>query len=351
MIGMKVRNIWCLLLLAVAVSATAQEIKNTKAVLVSSAVIMKQPPVAACHASSLVELPGNRLMATFFGGPYESSPKVTIWLATWQKGAWSAPRQIADGIVNDTLRYACWNPVLFRTREGRLFLFYKVGKSPRDWWGMMKYSDNDGKDWSAAERLPEGFLGPIKNKPIQLKDGSLLHPSSTESADEKQWYIHLEKSDNKGQNWQRIAIDCDTFGVIQPSILTYKNNRLQLLCRSRQNHIVQSWSDDNGLTWSPLSKIALPNPNSGSDAVTLRNGLQVLVYNPLQKGKEWWNGRNKLVVAISSNGTDWKEVYTLEDVPTGEYSYPAVIQTKDGLVHISYTMDRKNIKHVVLRVL
>lgn len=348
---MNKRIIACLLGLVTFVSVAAQKIPNAKAALVSSAVIMKQPPVAACHASSLVELPGNRLMATFFGGPFESSPQVTIWLATFQKGAWSAPQQIADGIINDTLRYACWNPVLFRTREGRLFLFYKVGKSPRDWWGMMKYSDNEGKDWSAAEKLPEGFLGPIKNKPIQLKDGSLLHPSSTESADEKTWHIHLEKSDSKGQNWKRILINCDTFGVIQPSILTYKGNRLQLLCRSRQNHIVQTWSSDNGNTWSPLNKIALPNPNSGSDAVTLRNSLQVLVYNPLQKGKEWWNGRNKLVVAVSTDGIHWKDIYTLEDAPSGEYSYPAIIQTKDGGVHISYTMDRKNIKHVVLRML
>lgn len=347
---MNKKIIGCIGGLLIMVSAVAQKITNTKAAWVSSTVIMKQPPVPACHASSLVELPGNRLMAAFFGGPYESSPQVTIWLATFQKGAWSAPQQIADGVINDTLRYACWNPVLFRTREGRLFLFYKVGKSPRDWWGMMKYSDNEGKDWSAAEKLPEGFLGPIKNKPIQLKDGSLLHPSSTESADEKQWHIHLEKSDNKGKNWKRIPVNCDTFGVIQPSILTYKNNRLQLLCRSRQNYIVQSWSADNGNTWSPLTTIDLPNPNSGSDAVTLRNGVQVLVYNPLQKGKEWWNGRNKLVVAVSADGIQWQDVYTLEDAPSGEYSYPAVIQTKDGLVHISYTMDRKNIKHVVLRI-
>lgn len=347
---MIVRNTIWTGLLAASLSVVAQPANRVKATLVTSNLVMEKPPFAACHASSLVALPGKRLMAAFFGGPYESSALVTIWLTTRQKGQWSLPIQVADGIINDTLRYACWNPVLFRTREGRLFLFYKIGRSPRDWWGMMKYSDNEGKDWSAAERLPDSFLGPIKNKPIQLKDGSILHPSSTESADEKQWHIHLEKSDNKGQHWEYIPINCDTFGVIQPSILTYKNNRLQLLCRSRQNHIVQSWSSDNGYTWSPLTTIALPNPNSGSDAVTLRNGLQVLVYNPLQKGREWFNGRNKLVVAVSRNGVNWENVYTLEDAPAGEFSYPAIIQTKDGLVHISYTMDRKNIRHVVLKL-
>jgi predicted neuraminidase len=323
---MMVKKLVGVLLLAVPVSAIAQT-----ATMVTSSLIMEQPPFPASHASSLVELPGNQLMAAWFSGPHESSPLVTIWLSTWQKGKWSTPVEIADGVVNNSLRYACWNPVLFRTHEGRLFLFYKVGKSPRDWWGMMKYSDNEGRTWSAAEKLPDSFLGPIKNKPVQLKDGTILYPSSTESADEKEWHIHMEKSDSKGQHWKLITINCDTFGVIQPSILSYKNNKLQLLCRSRQNHIVQSWSSDNGNTWSPLAKTALPNPNSGSDAVTLRNGLQVLVYNPLPKGAEWYNGRNKLVIAVSANGIDWKDVYTLEDAPDGEYSYPAI---KIGRAHV-----------------
>ncbi len=86
----------------------------------------------------------------------------------------------------------------------------------------------------------------------------------------------------------------DTFGVIQPSTLQYPGNKLQLLCRSRQNYVIQTWSEDNGLSWSPLTKTDLPNPNSGTDAVSLQNGLQMLVYNPLAAGKEWWEGRSKL---------------------------------------------------------
>ncbi|MDE3143994.1 MAG: exo-alpha-sialidase [Bacteroidota bacterium] len=328
----------------------AQPDQEIKASLADSGFIIKDPAFAACHAATLVELPNNKLMAAWFAGPYESSPEVCIWLALYQNGQWSPPSIIADGIINDSLRYACWNPVLFRNKKGKLFLFYKVGKSPRDWWGMMKYSTDDGKSWSAPKQLPDGFLGPIKNKPIQLKNGNLLYPSSTESKDLQQWKIHVEKSDGNANHWQHISINCDSFAVIQPSILIHPNNKLQLLCRSKQNYIVQSWSTDNGKTWQPLSKTNLQNPNSGIDAVTLKNGLQLVVYNPLLSGKDWVNGRNKLAVAVSYNGIDWKNIYILEDLPDGEFSYPAVIQTNNGSVHIVYTYNRKNIKHVVLKI-
>lgn len=318
--------------------------------LLKNELIMQKPPFAACHASTITSLSGKRLMAAWFGGAHEGSPDVCIWTSIYDKGSWSAPQRVADGVINDTLRYPCWNPVLFRTRAGKLFLFYKIGKTPRDWWGMMISSADDGKHWSKPERLSDSLLGPIKNKPVQLAGGDILYPSSTESKDEKIWNIHLEKSDADGRNWQYISINCDTFGVIQPSILQYPGNKLQLLCRSRQNYVIQSWSEDNGLSWSPLTKTDLPNPNSGTDAVTLQNGLQLLVYNPLAAGKEWWEGRSKLKVAASEDGRHWKDVYTLEDQPKGEFSYPAIIQSPDGLIHITYTADRKNIRHVVLKI-
>ncbi|GEP97258.1 sialidase family protein [Chitinophaga cymbidii] len=312
--------------------------------------ILDNPPFESCHASTIVSLKGNRLLAAWFAGKHEGSSDVGIWTAVYEKGKWGAPKEVANGIINDTLRYPCWNPVLFRTSAGKLFLFYKVGKSPREWWGMMMTSADNGRRWSAPERLPDGMLGPIKNKPVQLKNGDILYPSSTESADEKEWHIHIERSDRNGRNWTRIPINNDTFGVIQPSILTYPHDSLQLLCRSRQNYIVQSWSADNGATWGPLSITELPNPNSGTDAVTLQNGLQVMVYNPLFQGREWWEGRSRLHVVASEDGRKWQYVFSLENQPKGEYSYPAIIQAEDGMVHITYTAERKNIRHVVLHI-
>jgi alpha-L-fucosidase len=229
-------------------------------------------------------------------------------------------------------------------------LFYKQGKNPREWWGMVKKSKDGGKTWSTPARLPDGFLGPIKNKPVLLADGKIICPSSIETTDNV-WSAHVEITNTDLTSWQKAYPDsAGDFGIIQPSILIHPGGKLQMLCRSREDCIVQSWSYDNGLHWSKPMKLDVPNPNSGIDAVTLSNGLHVLVYNPLFKGKDWFNGRNVLKVAASDDGIHWNDVYTLEDNKDGEYSYPAIIQSSDSMVHITYTLNRKNIRHVVLNI-
>jgi predicted neuraminidase len=319
--------------------------------IIQSNFIFDDAPFKSCHASTLVELADRKILAAWFGGTHEGNKDVAIWTSVRNKdNTWSKPIAIADGKQPDSLQYPCWNPVLFKTKENLLILHYKVGPNPRAWWGMMKTSKDNGQSWSAAIRLPDGFLGPIKNKPFQLTNGEILYPSSTESMDEKTWNIHLEKGSADGKIFKKINIDCGEFGVIQPSILQYKNGSLQLLCRSRQNVIVSSWSNDQGNTWSKLSPLNLPNPNSGTDAVSLKNGIQVLVYNPLKTGKDWWDGRSVLRLAMSKNGSDWKDIYTLEQHENGEYSYPSIIQSSDGNIHISYTSERKKIKYLEIKL-
>lgn len=314
---------------------------------ISSELIVDSPAFRQCHASTIVPLGSRRLLAAWFGGSGEGAKDVCIWMAASNGGRWAKPTIIADGIVNDTLRYPTWNPVLFKASNGMLFLFYKVGPSPRTWWGMFKTSRDNGKTWSSAQRMPDNLLGPIKNKPVQLKDGTILSGSSVETSDK--WSVHIERSTDGGHSWVKIPVDPgSSFDVIQPSILTYPGGRLQLLCRSKQGVVVQAWSADNGKTWGKFSKTSLINPNSGIDAVTLHNGQQLIVYNPDLPGKDWFNGRSKLHVAISADGLEWKDIMVLEDGTKEEFSYPAVIQAADGKVHITYTYDRKNIKHVVL---
>src|SRR5438874_1037823 len=80
---------------------------------------------------------------------------------------------------------------------------------------------------------------------------------------------------------------------------------------------------DRGQSWTPVSLMALPNPNAGNDALTLRDHRHLIVYNHTTEG------RSPLNVAISRDGSTWKNVLTLESDP-GEFSYPAVIQTSDG---------------------
>jgi len=337
-----------LLIVFVLISSIITVFGQQKWKKVTDELIFSNPPFDQCHASTLVEIDKGKLMAAWFGGSHEGSKDVRIWLAVNENGKWTSPVPIADGKVNGEWSSPLWNPVLFKTEKGKLFLFYKEGPSPREWWGMVQTSEDNGKTWSAKTRLPEGVLGPIKNKPIELPDGTILSPSSTETDDK--WSVHIERSVDGGKTWTIIPVDMDgKFDVIQPSILIHGDGKLQILCRSKQGTVVESWSGDNGKTWGKLSATGLMNPNSGTDAQTLKDGTHMIVYNPTVPGKEWFNGRYKLNVALSEDGKKWNDILKLEDGDTKkEFSYPAIIQTKDGKVHITYTFDRKNIKHIVL---
>jgi predicted neuraminidase len=188
--------------------------------------------------------------------------------------------------------------------------------------------------------LPTGILGPIRAKPILLADGTLLAGSSTEHAG---WVVHMERTRDPLGAWDktRPLNDPRAFGAIQPTILDHGNGRLQILCRSQQRVITESWSDDQGKTWSPMTATTLPNPSAGIDAVRLTDGRFLLVYNPLRRG------RNQLQIAVSRDGKAWTPSVMLEDSP-GEYSYPAMIQARDGRVHVTYTWKRQRVRHVVL---
>lgn len=294
----------------------------------------------SCHASTIVETPEG-MIAAWFGGTEERAPDVCIYTSINIKGKWSKPVMVADGI-HESKQYPCWNPVLFRKDNGDVVLYYKVGPTPRDWWGLYKTSTDNGKTWSAATRIPNDLLGPIKNKPVRLPDGKILYPTSFETAET--WNSYLETSDQNLNNWQRINLENGKYQTIQPTVLFYQNKTLQLLFRSKNKTIIESWSNDNGRTWSALMPTNLPNNNSGIDAVTLKNGQQALIFNPIT------NGRNKLGIAISKDGKNWEAAVLLEDDPNsrGEYSYPAIIQSNDGLIHVTYTWKRELVKYAVI---
>ncbi|MCB9247577.1 MAG: exo-alpha-sialidase [Ignavibacteriales bacterium] len=276
----------------------------------------------ASHASTIVEVDSGKFIVAWFAGTYEGANDVCIWASKFNGNDWSEPNKIASGIDSIGNQLPCWNPVLLKTENQKLFLFYKVGLNPREWWGRVLISNDLGKSWEKPVNLPIGYLGPIKNKPIQLSDGKILCPSSVEELNGN-WKVHIEITDENLSYWKKNEIDKDSIiGVIQPTIINHSNETLQILCRSRQNSIFESWSFDNGKSWTKLSSTNIPNPNSGFDAVALKDGRFLLVYNPLLQGKEWSNGRNILNVAISSDGKIWKDIFQLENENNGEFSYP-----------------------------
>jgi predicted neuraminidase len=319
--------------------------KPWKKGIVTEEFIFDKAPFPESHAATIEETPKG-LVAAWFGGTKERNPDVEIRVSRRVNGKWTAPVSVANGIQNDTLRYPTWNPVLYQVPKGDLILFYKVGPSPSTWKGWMKTSKDAGVTWSKAKALPEGFIGPVKDKPVLIGKSKLISPSSTEGQGGR---LHFEISNDFGNTWRMVGPinDGKEFNVIQPTILKYKDGRLQILARSKSRAMIESWSTDNGETWSPLTKSTLPNNSSGFDGVTLKDGRQLLVYNHvLPPGTESKGPRTPLNVAVSKDGKKWYASLILEDSPISQYSYPSVIQGKDGMVDIVYTWRRQKIKYV-----
>ncbi len=313
-----------------------------KGTVIDSGFVYLNEPYPSCHASTLTDT-GEGILAAWFGGTYEKHPDVCVYAAFYRNGQWEKPFQVADGVEDKLIRNPCYNPVLYKRENGDIILYYKIGPSPTKWFGVYKISTDNGQTWSDERRIPDNLLGPIKNKPVKAPDGGILYPTSVE--DDLGWRIYMEHSKQDLTDWKKIAIDNNGFNAIQPAVLLYPDGRLQLLCRSREKRVVESWSSDGGKSWSKVEATTLPNNNSGLDAVTLSDRkTQLLVYNPIEKG------RNKLALAASFDGKQWRDLLILEDKPAGEFSYPAIIEGNDGKIYITYTYNRQLVKYVIVDI-
>jgi predicted neuraminidase len=302
--------------------------------------IYETAPFPSCHASTLEEVAPGEIVAAWFGGTDEGEPDVGIWLARRIAAGWSAPVRVAAEPA-----VPCWNPVLHRMRaskhRGELLLFYKAGPSPERWSGFLIRSRDGGRSWSKPELLPAGILGPIKNKPLEIKDGVLLCGSSVESY--HAWSCWVERTPDAGRSWSKhgpITVKDHPHGIIQPALFEIGHGRIAMLCRTRgMAKMVRAVSDDRGHTWTDALPIDLPQNNSGLDAVRLHDGRVVLIYNHTTRG------RTPLNLAVSEDGgLTWKPGPVLETEP-GEFSYPAIIQAADGAIHFTYTWNRKRIRY------
>lgn len=304
-------------------------------------------PFAASHASTIVQLRNGDLLAAWFGGTREGAPDVAIWSARRTASGWSAPAELAR-----EPHIACWNPVLFHSADGRLWLYYKYGPAPSTWVAARRFSLDEGRTWSPVEHLPAGLLGPIRAKPLLLANGVIVSGTSIEAY--HAWSIWIERSMDNGATWSTIGpiplatgnpanqpSPDRTHGLIQPSVVRLGKHHLRLFARSTQDiaRICVSDSFDDGLHWSAARPLDVANPNSGIDAVSLRDGRVVLVYNDSK------TARSPLNLAVSHDGELFQNFRTLESQP-GEFSYPAIIQEADGDLAITYTWNRKSIAFV-----
>ena len=306
-------------------------------------------PTPSCHASTIVELSNDYLLAAWFGGTKEGAPDVAIWMSRRTEKGWSAPRELAR-----EPQVATYNPVLFHSPDGLLWLYYKFGNSPSTWSAARKYSRDEGVTWSDVEHLPAGLYGPIRAKPLLLPDRTILSGTSVESYGT--WACWIERSTDNGRSWSRIGpiaapallashppAHGQPQGIIQPSLIDMGHHHVRLYARSTDNiaRICQSDSLDDGRTWSTVTTTALPNPNSGIDTVGLRDGRLIMIYNNAT------SGRTPLNLAVSTTGEQWQVFRNLE-TDRGEYSYPAMIQARNNDLLITYTWNRVKIRFVRL---
>ncbi|CAN7550751.1 sialidase family protein [Paenibacillus sp. LjRoot56] len=300
-------------------------------------------PFLSCHASTLALLPSGEVIAAWFGGTREKAGDVAIWLSRREVTGWTPPLKVAD-----QADIPHWNPVLFRTTGGNLFLYYKVGTTIAEWETMVIRSADDGHTWTTPLPLvkgDKGGRGPVKNKPIVLCDGTIAAPASLEPA----WDVFVDLSSDGGETWTRseiVPLDRSVMkgsGIIQPSLWESTPGNVHMLTRSSEGHIYRSDSKDGGKSWCTAYPTDLPNNNSGIDLVKLDNGTIALIYNPTRPEEGKKKGpRTPLVIRLSQdNGITWENEFLLDEGEK-QYSYPAIVA--GGLnLYVTYTWKRERI--------
>jgi alpha-L-rhamnosidase len=289
-----------------------------------------------------VELEDGTLLSVYFGGSKESADDVEVRLSRKEPGqAWEAPIALTDA-PNDGLSVE--NPTIFQDREGKIFVFWKSTHGKPNRIGMLKTSTDGGKTWSEARTMCDKCIGPENNKAVQLDDGAILCPTADRNGN-RGGGVGVERSTDGGETWEALST-VDNIKAIQPTIMFHADGRLQMMARG-SGKIPMTWSSDKGETWSKLENSVLPGNWAGIDAVTLRDGRQLLTYNHVPT-----SGRKRprcfLNAAVSNDGVAWGAALVLGICSGGQFSYPAVIQSRDGLVHIVHTWHRKTIAHIVV---
>lgn len=326
-------------------------------VVVSECFISPETEDFDCHSSCLIETSPGILCAVWKGGPGKGMSNsdmkqgVGVWSSLFKNGAWNSPQQIVQAPSS-----VCWTPILAKDQGGKLLLFYRMGPDPRHTISLVKCSLDGGVNWSDAEILPAGIVGPTRSKPIIDNEGTMIVGSSVEvgSPDDElkatACWIETFSTDHRWSKYGPIEIPGKKFGCIEPTLFWGNNGSLRLLCRDRSNKIgLKGWiwtaeSNDKGKTWSELKPTSLPNPDSGMDTLSLGEKI-LLVYNNSHKE------RYPLTVALSKDyGNSWAPLFNLEE-RTGEF--PSIALDAQGLVHVTYAYTpvgktQRRIKHVVL---
>lgn len=311
--------------------------------------------VAAVHSSAICTLPSGDLLAVWYGGSREGAADVALFTSRLspQARTWTPPVLVVDRALAETELARSvrklGNAVVFPDGRGLVWMVY-VSVSLGGWSGSslnVKTSRDDGRTWSESRRLTLApFLNLstlVRNKPILAADGRIGLPVYHELAFKFPQMLWLTPGPEGGVKDYRIRNLPAQHGLIQPALVALGADRVLMVLRdrSRERRMRTAYSQDNGWTWSRPALTALPNPDSALDALRLRDGRILLVYNHAA------SGRDNLQLAISADeGRTWRPGPLIEAAARKEYSYPAMVEAPDGRIHLTYTWERQRIKHV-----
>lgn len=300
------------------------------------------------HASTLAVDRDGSLAAAWFGGSREGARDVKIHFAQWRDGRWSEARAVAspDSVSAATGRYVrkVGNPLLHRDRAGRLHLIY-VTTAFGGWACAMLHhqvSADGGATWSQPVRLVTSpFLNIstlVRSAAVDLADGGFMVPAYFEFLWKHPLWLRFDAA---GRFVERRAPPSPR-DLLQPA-LAVEGERADAYLRDGGTGSRKVWrmqTADGGRTWTSAMPLALPNPNAGLAALRAETGVW-LAANPMPRG------RTRLELLRSDDGANFAPAVVLENEPTPgrEFSYPALAVAPDGTVHLSYTYDRKRLKH------
>jgi predicted neuraminidase len=344
------------------------------------------------HAVALCELPNGDLLSAWYSGTTESAPDSVILGSRLPGGSkvWLEPV-----VLVDVANRAAGNPRIFMGPDGVVWLIAPINYGHWCDGGtrlFFKRSYDQGQSWTDLEIFTtrRRILG--KNKPLHIAESDLwILPMEYEGLGDVAFMI----SSNRGRSWKIVDRTGEGAYLDQPTVVQLGSGEILAYLRSWEGYIYETRSSDLGESWSKPIPTQLKNPNSGIDMIRTRSGKIILAYNPVSLGPKGdlttdttikdreqvqnarvalryagdyelnrmihkiqatknvheggyltWGPRYPLVLGVSRDeGRTWKDKVVLESQP-GEYSYPAIIQTSDGVIHLAYTYQRKAIKYV-----
>lgn len=319
--------------------------------------INPDPGTGMVHVGSICELPDGRLTAAWYGGTREGAKDVAIFLAIKDPGhltRWSKPKRVVDRISasRELYRYIkkVGNPIIFAGSGDDLWLVY-VTISAGGWSGSSlnaKVSSDAGVTWNNSRRLT---LSPffniselVRNKPLPLSSGGFALPIYHECLGYFPEILWLQSGREDGAIAFRKSRMTGGQSFIQPSVVAYGPSLATAFyrCRTDEKAVGVAVTKNAGISWSEPQTLKLPNPDSAVDAILLSDHRILLAFNDSVQNRE------NLRLAVSNDrGSDWARIATLESTQGKKYSYPYMIRSQDGLIHLIYTWHRKRIKHVV----